>query len=337
MAGIFRDGFDSYNGNGNTVGLAAKYIVSGGPVLDTGRFGTGKCARIGNQNGITAPFDKETSVLSMCCGFKTESPSGNTSPHIMFLNGATRTIGIQFYSGNRIIVWRRNGGGWTQIGQSAESVFRPDIWYTLEIEAVIHDTEGRVCIWLDGNQVLDLRNVDTNNAVGTVNAICMGGVDGGSNTTYFDDVYIIDSDTRLPKAVRIVTLPVNADGSTLEFTPSSGSSHSAVAGEIPASAANYLSATNVGQRDILGLTDLATTPAAIEEVAVVAYMNKTDAPARSMFLGVISGATVSDGAAQNLNASGFRHERGLQVDPNTGAAWTPGGVNALLLQPKVAT
>ncbi|KMS60219.1 DNA polymerase III [Novosphingobium barchaimii LL02] len=156
----------------------------------------------------------------------------------------------------------------------------------------------------------------------------MGAVAGAALPVAFD---------RAGAAVRIVTLQVNSDGSVLGLKPSTGTSHSAVVGEIPASASNYLSGSVIGDRDILGLADLDTIPASIEEVSVVGYMSKTDAPARAMYLGVVSGGTTSDGEPQNLNASGFRHERGMNVDPNTGAPWTVSAVNALQLQPKVAS
>lgn len=337
MAGIFRDGFDTYDRSGEAVMLRSKYTQNGSPSFETGRFGTGRCIWIGNSNSVWGLLDADTSTLSACCGVKVDEPGDNVSPQFGFATGITRTIGLQVRTGGYVVAYRRNGGGWVELGRSRAGAIRKDTWYTMEVEIVTHATAGRLTVWLDGNLVLNLTNTNTDNGVGFVNTVILGTPDGGGTGISFDDLYITDSATKPTQATRIVTLPVNSDGAVLNFVPSSGSSHSALIGEIPASASNYISATNVGDRDILGLANLPTIPASIEEVAVVGYLAKTDAPTRAMHLGVISGNTTVDGPAFNLNASGFRHEHALGLDPATGAKWTPSAVDALQLQPKVAS
>jgi hypothetical protein len=340
MPGIFRDGFDTYSGTGAGVGVGSKYAIGGstGLSLTTGRFGTGQSLRFGgSQNNLAGTFDSATSTLSMCCGiYLEEFASSSNRQVIQFRNNATYTFGLCFNAGGDIVVFRSTSeSAGTELGRTSAGAVSLFVWHTFEMEIVIHDTAGRVTIWIDGLQVLNLTNVDTNNAVGTVNNIRLG-LTSSLNPFRIDDLYITNSATKPAKAVRIQTLPVNSDGATLNFVPSTGTSHFAVVDELPASSADYLSATNVGDVSIMGLQDLAAAPTLVEEVTVVAHMAKTDAATRSMNLGIISNGTVSDGPALALNSSGLRHERPMSVDPTTGSAWTASSINNLQLQPKVA-
>ncbi len=340
MAGILRDGFDSFNSAAAPVGIYAKW-TGAGCTLVSGRFG-GQAVRAAGGAGtqsLEKSLDSAVSSLTIHGGLRINSYAAATPrPPIKLRNGATFHFGIAFETGGVITAYRQtSGSAGTSLGSSAAGVVTTGVWYTFEAEIVISDTVGRVTIYIDGAQVLNLTSQDTRNgATSTVDVLDLGNA-GTTNygSTDFDDLYVTDSATKLTDAVRIETLYPTSDGATLNLVPSTGTDHYAVVDETLASASDYLSGTTVGDLDLLGLGNLATTPSGIEEVNIVGYLAKTDATARSMALGVKSGSTTSDGANFALNSTGLRHDRPLATDPDTSAAWTASGVNALQLQPKV--
>lgn len=331
MAVVFMDGFDSYNGTGAApTGVQARW--TGAPAsLVAGRFGTGQAATYtAGSAASTSPLF--TGVASFTCGFGVFLTSFNdTVRAFSFLSGVTVHVALRFNIDGSITALRDT----TVLGSSAAGVLLASTWHTVECEVVISDTVGRVTIYVDGASVLNLTAQDTRNgATTTVDTFSRVNVGPAMR---LDDLYITDSATKPTAALRIETLYPTSDGATLNWTPSTGVSHFGVVDEAQASTTDYISASLVGDVDELNMGDLSATPTAIEAVALVLYALKTDATARTLFPGVKSGATTSDGTAVALSTTGGRFDRIMAVDPNTAAAWTAAAVNALIARPKVAS
>ena len=64
---------------------------------------------------------------------------------------------------------------------------------------------------------------------------------------------------------------------------------------------------------------------------------KDDAATREVRCRVKSGAASANGALLALTASYVYYRDIFETDPNTSAAWTSGGVNAIQIGPEVAT
>jgi hypothetical protein len=338
MAGIFRDSFRGYTGSAAPVGLGAKWESISGVSLVTGRFG-GQAVQCddGNQGMTSRNFDAASASVGLCVGFKVSNTGGAYS-RILFMSDTTAMFGIGFNADGSITAYRQTatGSGATALGTSDTGIIQESVWYTLELKATVSDTTGSVAVKIDNVEVLNLSNVDTRNGTPTtVNRVRLQSAITGGGTT-FDSLYITDQNAYLTKPVRSEVLLPSSDGATLNWAPSTGTDHFAVVDEVPVSTTDYLSASVVGDVDELGLTNLASTPASIEEVNVVFFASKTDAVARDIYLGVKSGSTNSDGTGQALTSTGIQHERPLATDPDTAVAWTASGVNALQLRPKVA-
>jgi hypothetical protein len=328
---VFRDGFDTYASvSGVDVGVASKWPTAASGTLVTGRFGTGQAANLtGASTDWITPTFTALSSFTFEAGFMVVA--GTTGSIIFFREGATNHVDLTWEADGTIRA-KRNG---TLLGSSAGGAFTVGSWYSLQVEVVISDTVGRVTIYLDGVQKLNLTGLDTKNGgTGVVDRIYFSGGSGSIGGRY-DDMLVQDSATRLANPIRASTLYPTSDGATLNLVPSTGTSHFALVDEALASRTDYLSGSTVGDLDLLGLGNLPTTPLSIQEVNAIVYASKTDATNRSIALGVKSGATTSDGSNYALSSSGGRFERPLAVDPNTGAAWTTSAVNALELQPKV--
>lgn len=336
MAVIFRDGFDGYNTSTAGLNLGAKYSTAQGTSV-AGRFG-GSAIFFNGGATTFASMDSAVSSLTIHMGLNVQRYATTTTrPMIWLLNGVTHSFGLAIGTSGEIIAYRMTAlTTGTELGRSAINTLALSTWYSIAAEIVISDASGRVTVYVDGVQVLNLTSVDTNNGVGTVDTFMFGQSNSTSPEVYIDDLVITDSATRLTNHPRIQTLVPTSDGGTLNLVPSTGTDHFAVVDELPASNTDYLSGSTVGDLDILGLGDLTASPNSIEEVNVVGFLQKTDATAREMELGVISGPTTSAGTGFVLNSTGKRHERPLATDPNTSAAWTASGVNALQLRPRVS-
>jgi len=95
------------------------------------------------------------------------------------------------------------------------------------------------------------------------------------------------------------------------------------------SSLSQVHSNTVGQEDLFSFAPLQTTPSAIYGGVVKAFMNKSDAGARTVNLNMKSGATDSTGSnpAQALSTTVTWQSSYFDTDPATGAAWTVSGVN----------
>jgi hypothetical protein len=96
---------------------------------------------------------------------------------------------------------------------SAGTVFSDATWHLIEFKGNVHDTTGSFGLKVDGTEVITQSNIDTNNAVTTVNRIGIGGITGGD---WVDDVYRINSNT-YPGDGKIVALQPSALGDFNEW------------------------------------------------------------------------------------------------------------------------
>jgi len=204
---------------------------------------------------------------------------------------------------------------------------------------VIHDVSGTVAVWLDGVKVIDLSGVDTKQQT-------EAGVDrirfqlNGLNqftTPTVDDVYVTNVSTRLGES-RVVVLYPNADTADADWTPSTGVDHFATVDETTVNGdTDYVVSGTVGDLDLYDVTDLGVTPDSVQAVRVTLCARNDDAASREVRSKVKSGAASANGAPHALTASYVYYRDIFETDPNTSAAWTAGGVNALQIGPEVVT
>ncbi len=94
---------------------------------------------------------------------------------------------------------------------------------------------------------------------------------------------------------------------------------------------------NVGDVDLYDLQDLTSTPSSILGVSIRGFGGKSDAGARTGCIRLKSGATFLDQTTFTLATTMGNMVTYQDVDPNTSAAWTASGVNALQAGPKVVS
>ncbi len=95
----------------------------------------------------------------------------------------------------------------------------------------------------------------------------------------------------------------------------------------------YAYTSTVANADLYDIASLTSTPGSIVAVQTRAFMRKSDSGTRSGQLQVKSGTTTVTSTPLLLSSNYQWNSRVDTVDPNTGAAWTGGAVNALRIGP----
>lgn len=354
MTFVLGESFDTYNGTGANTGLQAKWSpvnLNGASTasLVSGRFG-GQALRISNTttntgvSGYNRTLPSSYGSMAVEFGFRISSlaqviTTTNIPIICTFVETATYHVHITVSSDGKLNAYRASSSfAGTLLGTTSAQVIFNNTWHSIGIELVISDTVGRVTIYVDGVQVLNLTGQDTKNGgAGTINVLCVA---CNSQSTAsapncdFDDVQVHDVATRVAEMKAETLYPTSdvAQG----FSRSTGATNYTLVDETTVNGdTDYVQASAVSTVDTYGFGDLSTTPANIYAVQVVAFAEKTDATSRSIALQIISGATTSDGADFALASSYGRFERLTTIDPNTAAAWTPANVNAITAGPKV--
>jgi hypothetical protein len=102
---------------------------------------------------------------------------------------------------------------------------------------------------------------------------------------------------------------------------------------------SYNSDSTVGHADLFNFPALTSAPTTVHTVAVKAYMERSDAGARTVNLQTHSGSTTGNGSTAGITPAtsyGFQSSY-FDQDPNGPAAWTPTGVNAATSGYQIAT
>lgn len=111
------------------------------------------------------------------------------------------------------------------------------------------------------------------------------------------------------------------------LTTTVGSNAALVADFQQDAAASYVYSSTVGQADLYTLTGIDSTPTTIIGVTTRALAQKSDAGTRIITADLKSGGTTVHSGSGVLNTTWSWTYRTDLADPNTGAAWTPTGVN----------
>lgn len=352
---IFVESFDSYNGLGTGTGLLSRWFNDAEPqsarqALVAGRF-AGQAYSGGAGNGSTVHgttcliqdyngnnFDV-TAGFSMHVALRPKSITANgTECGLVFCTSAgVGQLGIQYHNNSwRLVRWGAVVGGspaailFTSAPDYGDLDFR-----SFAIKGVIHGSAGSVALRIDGQEVYSGSGLNTGTGPVDRISVFQGNIDANAGIVV-DDLVIKDSAAAYLPDLRIDQLSPNSDGGTLNWTPSTGATHYGVVDDSIVTTADYLSASNVGDIDLLGFTNMASTPSSIVGLNLVGYAAKTDVAARSWNLGIKSGATTQNGADLTLATAAGYYSRSLETDPNTGVAWTKTAVDAAELQPRVA-
>jgi hypothetical protein len=172
---------------------------------------------LGNRTTMTMGFAiniPQSSVNGFLCGFQ---DNGVIQVNINCVGTSLVPAYFQAQRGG-------STGNGTNIGSPSANVMTLSAWHYIELQATISPTAGTVILKLDGNVVLNLTGMNTQN---TANAWCNQAYVAGNTGINFDDLYVADTlgtvnNSFLGEIKVVGSLPV-ANGSLMNFTSAAAS------------------------------------------------------------------------------------------------------------------
>jgi hypothetical protein len=338
------DGFDHYgnytSNGGDMLSRSGRLIWTGNPSLNgssVGRAGYGKSVFFSSGGlgligvlasqfthffagfalQMTQPGNVSVAFLDMTAG------SGGTIQFSLVFNFTTATIQIF------------NGAGAMQIS-SAAGAFTPTLFNYVEIGAVVA-ASGSVTVRINGVQVLTVAFDTVASANTWVNGMSFSNIGGGSGNQYaLDDLYWCDNTTG-PGAnpmntflgdVAVETL-YPASNHAVSWTPLAGTNWQEISETGMDADTTYNATATVANVDTFNFQSLRAATNQVLAVQVVGAYRKDDATARVVQQRVLSGAVVGQGTALSIPTTYTYAVDVFVEDPNTAAAWTVAGVDAL--------
>jgi hypothetical protein len=203
-----------------------------------------------------------------------------------------------------------------------------NVWYLIELHFKMADAGGIIELRLDGNPEATFSG-DTKPGADADFDKMRWGATTGTTVFYLDDVVIFDTfgsvNNSWPNGLRVVLLKPNADGSTLQWTPTPSGSHYATVDEVPPSGTDYLQAAEADKVDELGLEDLPAEALSVKGVIIQAWAYKgSTLPPTRLALGLNLGGTAYYSSDKDLpGTQGYVMEKWEQ---------NPGGGNFTVSQ-----
>jgi hypothetical protein len=341
MAIKFIDGFDAYGTTNGAAPLGLTEVWSGiadipNFTIQNGRLGSGKSLEIKRSSGtpvLTTPNLGNIATWFIGFGFKAQvAPSGTESCELREDDDSTQGVNLLMNSGGTISVRR----GTTVLATSA-SVITAGLWHNIELKVIVHNSAGAYELKVDGVSLLSASGVDTRAGATNdyANRIRLLGPVGGANTGFlYDDFRVNDDSGSAPNNTflgdrKVFTLFPTAEGDTNNFTPSTGTDNSAMVDESGMdSDSTYVESAVSNDRDLYGVTDMTgvTTINAIQHNIICRKTDVTDFTIEPV---TKSGATTDVGGGQTVGSTSYTNKYRIQeTDPDTGVAWTDGGIDA---------
>lgn len=336
MALLWIEGFEGFGASGAPSGLARKYasVDISDMSIETGRTG-GKAIEAGTAGPprIQTPSLGDVATWIIGFGWRPGSAIG-TAHRLVGLRepGDVDGVNLRVKTDGEFEVYR----GTTLLGTTSGAAITGDTWAHLELKVVVANS-GSFELRINGNTELS-GSADTqagssafaNAARFTWNVNLTAG-----NETTFDDIYICDAtgsaNNDFLGNVKVVAFFPNAEGTTNDWTPSTGTDNSALVDENPANDdTDYVESDTSGHKDLyeygnLGVDEITD----IKGIQITATLRVTDATTFDVSQVVRSDVTESDGTAKTVSSTTYTDiTRVVEQDPDTTAPWTEAGFNA---------
>ena len=341
MALLWIDGFEGYGAPGainsslvsarGYTGVSSSIYVVVGKMLGYG-FRNNYYYASPASMFITPALTTDSTLITGCAFLF--SSAGNNTASINLYDNATLGIGATLNPTAPSSLTVKLGG--TTIATYSSFTMRDNEWYYMELKVFCHPTSGTVEVRIDGVTVISLTGINTQAGANTYhNKVSLV----GAQYNYFDDFYICDGSgttvNNFQGVCKVIGLLPNADTGTIQWTPSTGTTHYNLVDSNPANATDYVySSTQTN-------TDLYTYPDLIGDGTIIGLQLNTQAALSDGTSIILQTPIVSDGStdlgADYTLTSGtyadFKHIS--TTDPHTGSAWTINGLNAAQIGVKV--
>lgn len=318
---LHADGFDAIattTGVATTTYLQRRYTSVSAGTTQTGRLGG---LSINNATFVYTPAIAKTTLV---IGFAYQA-TGYGQGVFDIRDGSTQQVTFITNADGSVSVTRAG----TVLGTSAAGVMILNQWNYFEVKVTIDNSAGSYEVRKNGVAILSGTGKDTQN---TANASATN-VLFRTSFCFFDDLYIADTSGTANNDflgdVNVKAYFPDADGTAEQWTLSAGTDSFALLDDNPADDdTTYIQSSTTGQTTRCTHQDVASTDTILAVLHVV-LARKTDASATSLKLTqFIASTSYDDGTTPALTTSFAYYQRVMDVNPNTGAAWSPSAVNA---------
>lgn len=329
---LFVDSFDTWTTSNTSRWQTLSNSI---PVASSGRRSS---AALRQQIGSTTTATAATSIpASTHCvigfAYNMTRPIGTLATYLIYLkSGTTNLITLTVTADNRLSVTL---GGTTYL---STKTYSPGTWVYIEIGAHISDS-GSFEVKVNGSSDgwISLGTVDTKPSTETtITSIHLvastAGLASTSITAYIDDLYITyGNELKWLGDIRVDALALTADSTPQDWTSDTGNAWD----RLNNTSAGYITGTTLDDESLFALADYTPATTAIHGAQVCAYARKTDAGSRSMAIEAKSDTTTDVGDTIALGDTTTEYRQVWLTDPDTAAAWTDGGLDALEIGVKV--
>jgi hypothetical protein len=326
----FCDSFDHYL----TADIPAKWPAqSGSPVISagTGRHSSASL-RCPNASSGAATVSKTLDAQGtwiVGVALKLSAVNYGLRTLLALLDGGDVHLALVLQSDGALQVVR--GGDAAILGTSA-TLLAPDVWYFVELRAVLDVSAGEVLVCLDTEAVISASGVRTSSLAAanpTADTLQLGPDSAGNALTVdWDDLYVCDAqgshNIDVLGDVRVDASCPALDGTYAEWTVSAGVNHADVVDEETPNTTDYVLASVAGKRDSYTLAAFpALSGGGTKGIQINCYAKKDASDARQLKGLIVSGATTEAAAvAQDLSTTYGYLCFPSDVDPHTSAPWT---------------
>ena len=218
-------------------------------------------------------------------------------------------------------------GANSQLGISSNIVYKTNRWIYIEVMGTIHDSTGVIAARINEAEEINETGLDTKNDSGDNDIGKIRLRTGGVIETYFDDLYIDDS--QFHGDCRVKTFMPDSDSAThTDFVRSGGSNdYECVDEGVPNDDTDYIYANVVGDKSTFGITtgSLGT----VKGIQINNYLRKDDAGTRKIKSLIRSNGSDYNGAELADVPANYVFDNDIwELDPDDSAAWTQTKIEA---------
>jgi hypothetical protein len=353
MGILFVDGFDHLA----TASGSMKWSSISGATWGSGssRFAGGQGVNIatsGASGGSPAQWIAKTFVnrRMVVMGVAFNAPSVYAGNYfglgqLGFFDGGTAQVDVRINSSQQ---WYVTRNGTTLFTATTSPLAFGSLWYFVELKSTIDPSAGYAELRVNGVSLGTFSGNTSGSGNAYANQIRIGwlnGTSGGSVSTNFDDVYLLegDSGTGLIDFLgdcRVQTLLPNAAGTNTNFSKAGAAATNwQSVNEAQPDTTTTVFGNTAAQYDTYQYSDLTTTTNRVFAVAQSFVQQKDDAGFRTATARVRSGGAEADFAAPvvPLTASYSVLQQIQETNPVTAVPWVVADVNAAEFGPRIST
>lgn len=305
--------------------------VGGSGVFSTsagnGRHASASLRAAPASNSVLTATTRIAPSSHIVAGFWHQSPLATGSTAIIFLNNTTALVTVTINASGFIVVTLGSTTYTSTNSLPASSSY-------IELGLVIGNS-GSLEVRVNGSSTgwLALTGVDTQPGADTkANGVRLQVTGASAITVDFDDLYVTyGTELKWLGDIRVDALALTGNSTPQDWTPDTGNAWE----RLNDASAGYITGTTLDDESLFALADYTPQTTAIHGVQVSAYARKTDTGSRSMAIEVKSDTTIDAGDAIAMGDTTTEYRHVWLTDPDTAAAWTDGGLDALEIGVKV--